>query len=96
MVKLQKIHDKRYCYYDKPTKTLYTLKYGDRGVYGRGKSWYLKMKIGESKDDCIATFTVKTDCNYCEKEDYGGRLWTDDEAFREATRIIEKSILIMS
>ena len=41
---LTKVNEKFYSYFDKETKMLFTLKYGDRGVYGSGKAFVFQYK----------------------------------------------------
>lgn len=88
---LKAISDRFYHYINKDTRTIYTLSYGDRGVYGNGKSWYLNVQYyGASLKNHVATFTTKTDGHHCEREDYKGRLWDFGELFVEANKMIGK------
>ena len=84
---LTKINEKFYSYFDKETKMLFTLKYGDRGVYGYGKAFYLTVTYDGAKQN-IATFTVKDDGYKCYKDDYMGKLWDSYDTLIEANRMV--------
>lgn len=91
MTYLKKINNRYYQYINKDTKTVYQLEYGDRGIYSQGKSWYLRVIYnGICKATTVASFVVKTDGHQVEREDYGGRLWTFNELFPEANKMIER------
>lgn len=86
---LKQINDRYYQYIDKETKTVYSLKYGDRGIYGFGKAWYLNViYFGIAEKTHIATFTVKSDGHRCEEEDYGRTLWTISQILPVANMMI--------
>lgn len=57
-MKLQKINNKLYTYLN--SNMLFTLKYGDNGVLGYGKAWYLSFTFDGVKQP-IYTFIVKND-----------------------------------
>ena len=84
---LTKVNEKFYSYFDKKTKMLFTLKYGDRGVYGYGKAFYLTVTYDGAKQT-IATFTIKDDGYKCYKEDYMGILWDAYNAIKEANEMV--------
>lgn len=84
---LTKVNEKFYSYFDKETKMLFTLKYGDRGIYGYGKAFYLTVTYDGAKQT-IATFTVKDDGYKCYKDDYMGKLWDSYDTLREANRMV--------
>lgn len=86
---LQCINNRFYSYFDPFTKMLFTLSYGDRGVYGSGKAWYLSVTYDGAKQT-IATFSTKDDGHKTYKEDYLGRLWSDDEVLMEAEKMVWK------
>lgn len=69
----------------------FLFKYGDRGIYGMGRAWYLSVLMNGSKE-LVATFSVKDDGHKTYLEDYLSRLWTDDEALDEANRIIRNML----
>lgn len=84
---LTKVNEKFYSYFDKETKMLFTLKYGDRGVYGYGKAFYLTVTYDGAKQT-IATFTTKDDGYKCYKEDYMGILWNEYNVLKEANEMV--------
>jgi hypothetical protein len=84
---LNKVNENFYSYFDKDTKMLFTLKYGDRGVYGSGKAWYLSVTYDGAKQT-IATFSVKDDGHRTYKDDYLGMLWKDPIAIVEADKMV--------
>ena len=75
---LKQINYHFYSFFHASTGMLFILKYGDRGVYGMGKAWYLSVTYGSEKHP-IATFTVKDDGHHCYLEDYSRRLWSDEK-----------------
>ena len=84
---LTKVNEKFYSYFDKETKMLFTLKYGDRGVYGHGKAFYLTVTYDGAKQT-IATFTTKNDGYKCYHEDYMGILWNEYNVLKEANEMV--------
>ena len=84
---LNKVNERFYSYFDKDTKMLFTIKLGDRGVYGTGKAWYLTVTY-DGAQQTIATFSVKDDGRKTYKEDYLGILWKDNDAISEANRMV--------
>lgn len=86
-MKLNKVNEKFYSYFDKDTKMLFTLKYDNRGVYCAGKAWYLAVTYDGAKQT-IATFSTKNDGHNTYKEDYLGKLWEDHLAILEADKMI--------
>lgn len=88
---LEKINGKLY-QYNADNGDTYNLRYGDRGVLSRGKAWYFKVHHAGSEQH-IATFTVKDDGSGCEKEDYGGRVWSGiNEILPVANEMMEKML----
>lgn len=87
MCELNKIHDAYYVY--KNGDHIYTYRKHNRGIWGYGKSWCLTANYG-SKPEVVASFVVKDDGHGVYREDYGARLWTDEEALKEANRLINK------
>lgn len=88
---LNQVNERFYSYFDKDTKMLFTLKYGDRGIYGFGKAWYLSVTYDGAKQT-IATFTVKDDGHKTYKEDYLGKLWDDVSVLESADVMVCKMI----
>ena len=88
---LKCVNNRFYSYFDKETKMLFTFKYGDRGVYGQGKAWYLTVTYDGAKQT-IATFTVVSDNHNCQKNDYLGKLWQSGEALCEADKMISNML----
>lgn len=84
---LTKVNENFYSYFDKDTKMLFTLKQGDRGVYGMGKAFYLTVTYDGAKQT-IATFSTKDDGYKHYKEDYLGRLWDKQDALDEANKMV--------
>ena len=84
---LTKVNEKFYSYFDKETKMLFTLKYGDRGVYGYGKAFYLTVTYDGAKQ-VIATFTTKDDGYRCYEEDYRGIVWNAYNVLKEANEMV--------
>lgn len=85
---LKKINERFYSYFDTATGMLFTLKYGDRGVYGSGKAWYLSVTYSGEKQT-IATFTTKSDGYWCHEKDYLGKLWTFDQVLPLACKMVK-------
>lgn len=90
-MKLKRVNDTYYFYNDKENNMKFTLNYGDRGVYGMGKAYYLNVYFNDTKSH-LATFTVKDDNHKCYKEDYGMRLWGITEILPQAEKMIENMI----
>ena len=88
---LKMVNNRFYSYFDKDTKMLFTLRYGDRGVYGAGKAWYLSVAFADTKQT-IATFTVADDNHKCYKSDYLGKLWNTNDVMREADEMVYRMI----
>lgn len=84
---LTKVNENFYSYFDKDTKMLFTLKHGDRGVYGIGKAFYLTVTY-DGVNQTIATFSTKDDGHKRYKEDYLGRLWDKQDALDEANKMV--------
>ena len=84
---LTKVNENFYSYFDKDTKMLFTLKHGDRGVYGMGKAFYLTVTYDGAKQT-IATCSTKDDGYKRYKEDYLGRLWDKQDALDEANKMV--------
>ena len=91
MAYLHKVNEGFYSYFDRETKMLFTLKYGDRGVYGVGKAWYLSVTY-DGANQTIATFSTKDDWHKSYKSDYLGKLWDDYSAILEADRMVYKML----
>ena len=70
---------------------LFTLKYGERGIYGNGKAWYLSVAYAGEKQT-IATFSVRDDGYGSFKDDYMGRLWDSGSVIREADQMVSKMV----
>ena len=92
MTILNCINNRFYSYFDPFTKMLFTLKYGDRGIYGAGKAWYLSVTY-DGANQTIATFCTKDDGHKTYKEDYLGKLWSDEEALKAADAMVMKMIV---
>lgn len=75
---LKQINPHFYSFFHAASGMLFTLKYGDRGVYGMGKAWYLSVAYSGEKQS-IATFTIKDDGHRCYLDDYDHRLWSDEK-----------------
>ena len=88
---LNKVNENFYSYFDKNTKMLFTLKYGDRGVYGSGKAWYLSVTYDGAKQT-MATFSVVNDGHNTYKDDYLGKLWQNPLAIVEADKMVCKML----
>lgn len=88
---LNKVNENFYSYFDKNTKMLFTLKYGDRGVYGRGKAWYLSVTY-DGANQTMATFSVKDDGYSSYRDDYLGMLWENPIAIVEADKMVCKML----
>lgn len=88
---LNKVNENFYSYFDKDTKMLFTLKYGDRGVCGKGKAWYLYVTYDGVKQS-MATFSVKDDGYKTYKEDYLGWIWEVPLAIYEADKMVRKML----
>jgi hypothetical protein len=88
---LKEINKRFYSYFDPFTKMLFTLSYGDRGIYGAGKAWYLTVTYDGAKQT-IATFSTRDDNHRTYREDYLGKLWQDDEAIKTADEMVGKMI----
>lgn len=84
---LTKVNERFYSYFDKETKMLFTLKYGDRGIYGDGKAFYLYVTY-DGAQQTIATFTTRDDGHRCYEKDYMGILWNTSNALREANEMV--------
>lgn len=84
---LTKVNERFYSYFDKDTKMLFTLSIGARGVYSVGKAWYLCVTYDGAKQT-IATFSTKDDGHKTYKEDYMGKLWSDNDALAEADEMV--------
>jgi hypothetical protein len=84
---LKKINERFYSYFHTETGMLFTLKYGDRGVFGFGKAWYLTV-IYAGEKQTIATFTIKDDNHGCYRDDYLGKLWTFDKVLPLARQMV--------
>ena len=91
MKHLKMINHKFYSHFDPYSKMLFTMKYGDRGVYGSGKAWYLSVTYGSEKQT-IATFCVRDDGHRVFIEDYGARLWREDEALKSADDMVDRML----
>lgn len=85
---LQKVNARFYSYFDKGTGMLFTLKYGDRGVLGRGKAWFLSVTYDGAKQS-IATFSVVDDGNNTYKEDYMCMLWDQSSVLYAAEEMVQ-------
>lgn len=88
---LKQVNQRFYSYFDPYTKMLFTLKYGDRGVYGSGKAWYLSVTYDGAKQT-IATFSTRDDGHRTYLEDYLSKLWNDMDALREADEMVGKML----
>ena len=88
---LTKVNERFYSYFDNNTKMLFTLSHGDRGVYGSGKALYLTVTYDGAKQT-IATFSTKDDGHKTYREDYMGKLWSDDDALAEADEMVCKML----
>ena len=89
---LKRINERFYSYLDRETGMLFTLWYGDRGIYGFGKSWYLQLTYCKEKHG-LATFTMVDDGHKCYKGDYKGQLWHNfDIILIESNRMIKDMI----
>ena len=88
---LKQINDQFYQYFDKDTKMLFSLKLGDRGVYGSGKSWYLTY-IFDGQKNYVASFVIQDDGYKCYQKDTGGKLWKFSELFPAANEMIRKML----
>ena len=84
---LNKVNERFYSYFDRDTKMLFTLNYGDRGIYGRGKAWYLSVTYDGAKQT-IATFSILDDGHGTYRDDYLGKLWDDYSAIIEADKMV--------
>lgn len=84
---LKEINNRFYSYFDKGTKMLFTMKHGDRGIYGHGRAWYLSVTY-DGAQQTIATFSTKDDNHKSYKNDYMGRLWGDLDALAEADAMV--------
>ena len=71
---------------------LFTLSYGDRGVYCAGKAWYLSVTYDGAKQT-IATFSTKNDGHKSFMDDYMGKLWNDADAINAADEMVWKMIM---
>ena len=89
---LQQINERFYSYFDSNTKMLFTLSFGDRGVYGNGKAWYLSVTYNGGDKQTIATFSTRNDGHSCYKDDYKGKLWTSYEALFAADEMVAKMV----
>ena len=88
---LNRINERFYSYFDKDTKMLFTMNYGDRGVYGIGKAWYLSVTYDGAKQT-IATFTTVDDNRNCYRSDYLGKLWNTCDALISADEMVWKMV----
>lgn len=88
---LRRVNEKFYSYFDKNTKMLFTMRYGDRGVYGSGKAWYLSVTYGDDRQT-IATFTVKDDGHKCYTNDHLGKLWNTCDAIVSADEMVWRMV----
>lgn len=88
---LKKVNGRFYSYFDKETGMLFTLKYGDRGIYGLGKAWYLSVTYDGAKQT-IATFSTKDDGHRTYIDDYMCKLWNNDQAIESADEMVRKMI----
>ena len=89
---LKRINERFYSYLDKETGMLFTLWYGDRGVYGSGKAWYLQLTYCQNKHN-LATFTVADDGRNCYKQDYKAKLWHNFDIILLESNNMVKSML---
>lgn len=84
---LTKVNENFYSYFDNNTKMLFTLRRDGRGVYGRGRAWYLSVTYDGAKQT-MATFSVMDDGHKTYQDDYLGKLWKDPLAIVEADKMV--------
>jgi len=67
---------------------LFQLRFGEVGIYGYGRCWYLTMLAGQQKNP-IYTFYTKDDGHGCSKNCSDGKLWTNmDDILENANAMI--------
>ena len=84
---LKYVSNEFYSYFDSKKQMFFTLKKDERGIYGKGNAWYLKVIYGGA-ERLIATFSIKDDGHGSYRSDYGGRIWTTQEVFKEADAMV--------
>ena len=89
---LQQINERFYSYFDNNTKMFFTLTFGDRGVCGNGKAWYLSVAYNGDSKQTIATFTTRDDGYGCYKDDYRGMLWNQQAVILAAEEMVAKMV----
>lgn len=84
---LKYVSNEFYSYFDSKKQMFFTLKKGDRGIYGKGTAWFLKViYVGAERN--IATFSIKDDGHGSYRSDYGARIWTTEAVFKEADEMV--------
>lgn len=84
---LKYVSNEFYSYFDSKKQMFFTLKKGDRGIYGKGTAWFLKVIYGGAERN-IATFSIKDDGHGSYRSDYGSRIWTTQAVFKEADEMV--------
>ena len=89
---LKEINPKLYSYLNKDTGMFFNLTYGDYGVLGYGKAFYLKVTY-QQETTYIATFCVKDDGYQRYEKAFGGRLYSNKEDIIEHSNKMIESML---